>query len=40
MPDMNIAIMLLLGTFFALLIIRTPVSFALLASSLVTSIYL
>ena len=40
MPDMNLAITLLLGTFAVLLIIKTPVSFALLASSLLTSVYL
>lgn len=40
MPDMNFAIALLLGTFAFLLVIRTPVSFSLLAASVITSIYL
>ena len=40
MPNMNIAIALLLGTFAFLLVIRTPVAFSLLAASVLTSIYL
>ena len=40
MPDMNLAIALLLGSFAFLLLVKTPVSFALLASSLLTSVYL
>ena len=31
MPDMNLAIALLLGSFAFLLLVKTPVSFALLA---------
>lgn len=40
MPNMNIAIALLLGTFAFLLVIRAPVAFSLLAASVLTSIYL
>jgi len=40
MPDLSFAIALLMGTFIVLLLIRVPISFSLIFSSLITAIYL
>ena len=40
MPDLNLAIALLLGSFIVLLLLRVPISFALIVASLATAIYL
>ena len=40
MPDMNLAIGILFGTFVLLLVLRAPISISLIISSIVTAIYL
>lgn len=40
MPDLNLAIALLLGTFIILLLLRVPISFSLIVASLGTALYL
>lgn len=40
MPDLNLAIILLLGSFLALLILRVPITFSLGISAIVTGLYL
>ncbi|MDK2799577.1 MAG: hypothetical protein PWP27_851 [Clostridiales bacterium] len=40
MPDLNVAIFLLLGSFVLLLILRTPITFSLGVSAIITAFYL
>ena len=40
MPDLNLAIGILFGTFIFLLILRVPISISLIISSIATALYL